>query len=58
MKKTDQQLLFNLCGAFALSGKYLRADESLNKLKKLNPNFPGAANLRQQLNNVIKKNNK
>jgi len=58
MKQTDQQLLFNLGGAYALSGKYQSADESLKKLEKLNPNFPGASNLRRQLNRVLKKNNK
>lgn len=46
----DAQTLFNLSGAYALEGDFSRSDEVLTMLQAINPNFPGAAAWRQQLN--------
>lgn len=46
----DAQMLFNLSGAYALNNQFDKADEILRQLERVNPNFPGAASWRAQLN--------
>ncbi|MGH7494093.1 MAG: GDSL-type esterase/lipase family protein [bacterium] len=48
----DPQLLFNLSGGYALDAKYQKALELLARLDQINPNFPGAADLKAQLNSL------
>ncbi len=45
----DAQLVYNLSGAYALSKQYDLAKSTLGKLYDLNPNFPGASDLKRQL---------
>jgi tetratricopeptide (TPR) repeat protein len=49
MAPNDPQLLYNLSGAYALNAQYEKSRETLTKLEKIRPNFPGAADLKQQL---------
>jgi len=48
----DPQLIFNLSGGYALDAQYQKARELLVRLDRLNPNFPGAADLQRQLQQV------
>ncbi len=48
----DAQLIYNLSGAYALDRQYEKAKRYLDILAELRPNFPGAADLRQQLDNL------
>lgn len=50
----DIQTLYNLSGAYALSGAFAKADSCLRILERKQPNFPGAADLRTQLNRVLR----
>lgn len=45
----DAQTLYNLAGAYSLNRDYKRALETINTCLRINPNFPGAENLRIQL---------
>ena len=49
MTPSDPQLIYNLSGAYALVGQYDKARAFLEKLDRLRPNFPGAADLKRQL---------
>ncbi|HID38535.1 MAG TPA: tetratricopeptide repeat protein, partial [Calditrichaeota bacterium] len=51
----DVQTLYNLSGAYALSGAFAKADSCLRILESKRPDFPGARDLRAQLNNIINK---
>ena len=51
----DIQTLYNLSGAYALSGAFARADSCLRILENKQPDFPGARDLRMQLSKVINK---
>ena len=51
----DMQTLYNLSGAYALSGAFALADSCLRILEGKQPDFPGARDLRLQLNNIIRK---
>jgi len=48
----DPQLLYNLSGAYALNKQYAQAKASLQKLAKIRPGFPGAADLQRQLDKL------
>lgn len=48
----DPQLLFNLSGGYALDAQYQKARALLARLDKINPDFPGAADLKRQLERV------
>ncbi|HEY6906961.1 MAG TPA: tetratricopeptide repeat protein, partial [Ignavibacteriaceae bacterium] len=49
----DAQVLFNLAGAYAMQNKFDKALDSINKCIETDPQFPGAANLKQQLTTII-----
>jgi tetratricopeptide (TPR) repeat protein len=57
LDKRDPQLLYNLSGAYAMSSEFEKARARLNELEKINPNFPDAEHLRQQLDRILGKNN-
>ena len=48
----DVEILFNLSGGYALDAQYQKARELLARLDQINPNFPGAADLKRQLEQV------
>ncbi len=48
----DPQLLYNLSGAYALQKRYEQAKMLLRQLESISPNFPGARNLMQQLEQI------
>jgi len=48
----DAQLLYNLSGAYALNHQYDLAKKNLKKLERIKPGFPGAADLKRQLENL------
>ncbi|MCH8486280.1 MAG: hypothetical protein LAT75_05400 [Candidatus Cyclonatronum sp.] len=52
----DMQALFNLSGAYGLKRDFQKADDILRRLERINPNFPGAAAWRQQLNRHLSRN--
>jgi tetratricopeptide (TPR) repeat protein len=54
MKTMDAQVLYNLSGAYAMSAQYEKASQVLDKLYKINPNFPDAEDLRRQLVKILK----
>jgi tetratricopeptide (TPR) repeat protein len=49
MAPEDPQLIYNLSGAYALNRQYKLAMDALEELEKLNPHFPGADDLKRQL---------
>ncbi|HGY57114.1 MAG TPA: tetratricopeptide repeat protein [Caldithrix abyssi] len=49
----DVQTLYNLSGAYALIGAFAKADSCLSILESSKPDFPGAADLRAQLDRVL-----
>ncbi len=53
--RDDAQLLYNLSGAYALDGQYEKAAATLDKMYKINPNFPDADDLKRQLDHILKK---
>ena len=52
LSPADPQLLFNLSGGYALDAQYQNARDLLARLDRINPNFPGAADLKRQLEHV------
>lgn len=54
MNSTDPQVLYNLSGGYALNAQYDKAQETLNKLYSIDPNFPDAAILKKQLDQILK----
>ena len=52
MSPNDAQLIYNLSGAYALNRQFDLARVTLQKLEKLHPNFPGAADLKRQLDRL------
>ncbi len=48
----DPQLLYNLSGAYALSGQKDKARQTLNTLENLTPDFPGLDLLKKQINSM------
>lgn len=55
MAPGDAQLVYNLSGGYALNQQYAQAMATLDKLAKIKPDFPGAADLRRQLTKILKK---
>jgi tetratricopeptide (TPR) repeat protein len=49
MAPKDPQLIYNLSGAYALSQQFDKARSYLSRLDELSPNFPGANDLKRQL---------
>jgi lysophospholipase L1-like esterase len=52
-KSDDPQVLYNLAGAYALQNKFTNAYEIINRCVEVDPEFPGAAGLKQQLSAII-----
>lgn len=50
----DNQTIYNLAGAYALNKDYRKSYDMITKILKLDPYYPGAQNLLQQLKNVLK----
>jgi lysophospholipase L1-like esterase len=50
----DAQVLFNLAGSYALQNKFEKALETINRCIEIDSQFPGAANLKQQLTTIIR----
>lgn len=48
----DPQLIYNLSGAYALNKQYDLAKQTLQKLFEITPNFPDAADLKRQLDQI------
>lgn len=46
----DAQLLYNLSGAYGKNGQFEKAKQVLDKLKQINPRFPGLKEWETQLN--------
>ncbi|MCB0275376.1 MAG: tetratricopeptide repeat protein [Calditrichaeota bacterium] len=53
MAGDDPQLLYNLSGAYALDQQFEKALETLNLLFRVDPNFPEAALLKRQVEQVL-----
>lgn len=51
----DEQVYFNLAGAYALEERFHEALEAVNKCLKINPDFFGAASLKQQVQSILSK---
>ena len=54
-KGDDPQVLFNLAGAYALQNKIDTALNTLNRCLEVDPAFPGAVSLKQQLAGIQEK---
>lgn len=52
---TDTQVMYNLAGAYALNKEYIKAYNTVEKLIKLNSQYPGARALYNDLVNIINK---
>jgi tetratricopeptide (TPR) repeat protein len=50
---TDAQLLYNLSGGYALDAQYEKSQKLLERLFKIDPNFPEAAFLKRQVDSVL-----
>ncbi len=48
----DSQVLFNLSGGYALDAQYQKARDTLARLEQINSNFPGASDLKRQLDQI------
>jgi len=53
---SDPQLLFNLSGAYALEKNFKKAMDILNRLRNIYPNYPGEADLRNQIIRILSNN--
>ena len=53
----DVQLLYNLSGAYALTGDYQKAYDTIVKAEKIDPKFPDLQNFKHQLERVLQENN-
>lgn len=52
----DAQVYYNLAGAYAKKKMYKEALNSINSCVALNPNYPNAAKLREQLSQLVRSN--
>jgi tetratricopeptide (TPR) repeat protein len=52
----DEQVYFNITGAYAQKKEFSKALDAINKCISLNPDFPRAQNIRQQLLSILNKN--
>jgi tetratricopeptide (TPR) repeat protein len=50
----DPQVLFNLAGAFSLNKEFQKALDTIDSCLSIDPNFPQAQGLRQQLINILR----
>ncbi|TNE73904.1 tetratricopeptide repeat protein [bacterium] len=48
----DPQALYNLAGGYALNRQFKEAKETAEKVKEINPNYPGLMSLINQLKNI------
>ena len=55
LNSRDAQVLYNLAGAYSKKKEYQLALNSINACLSLNPNYPQADNLKQQLIQAVKK---
>ncbi len=53
-KNDDTQVLFNLAGAYSINKDYQNALNTIEKCLRINPNYPKANNLKQQLLAALK----
>ncbi len=53
MEPKDLQIMYNLCGAYALDGNLNKSKELTEQLLKLAPDYPGAKDLMRQLKDKI-----
>ncbi|MCX7798480.1 MAG: GDSL-type esterase/lipase family protein [Melioribacter sp.] len=51
---TDMQVIYNLSGAYALNREYYKAYSNIRKLLRLDPNYPGALDLYNDLAKLVK----
>jgi lysophospholipase L1-like esterase len=54
LDNSDGQVFFNLAGAYSLKKEYRKSLGAINRCIEINPNFPQAQGLRQQLMSVVK----
>ena len=52
----DPQVLFNLAGAYSINREFQKALETINICLSINPNFPAAQSLKQQLVSILGRN--
>ena len=52
---SDSQVLFNLAGAYSFKNRFSDALKAINKCLEINPRFPSALNLKQQLVKIVNK---
>jgi tetratricopeptide (TPR) repeat protein len=50
----DPQILYNLAGAYSLNKEYQKALDTINKCLQTDPDFPGAADLKRQLEAAVR----
>ena len=55
LNSRDAQVLYNLAGAYSKKKDYQSALNTINACLSVNPNYPQADNLKQQLMQVVKK---
>ena len=53
----DEQVLYNLAGAYSRKGNYKLALENINRALQINPKYTAAISLKSQLESAIKNNN-
>lgn len=53
LKSDDTQVLYNLAGAYSQNKNYGKALEMINMCLKIDPNYPQAENLREQLTVIL-----
>jgi tetratricopeptide (TPR) repeat protein len=51
---SDPQVLFNLAGAYSLNKEFQKALHTINNCLSIDPDFPQAQGLRQQLMNILR----
>jgi tetratricopeptide (TPR) repeat protein len=50
---SDEQVIYNLAGAYSTDGQFQKGLETINKCLSINPSFPGAVDLRNQLVSIL-----
>ena len=50
---SDPQVLYNLAGAYSIQNNFTDALETINKCLREDPQFPGASNLKMQLESIV-----
>ena len=49
MQPNDPQVLYNLSGAYLMTGQFDKARETMTRLEKTRANFPGIAQLKEAI---------